>query len=219
MRTRAIGSLLLLLIFASGSAPARAATDVQRFTFKGSQVFIAFMGSASITCADGTTGIAAANGFLNGAQQIISSTGTPTTVSNGVLVSLTYFNSCTNAAVGFADGTIVNGLTPPDKNLNAAALAGSTVVQDVGSGQTVPVTINVSVVGDGTLSQSKSNSHGKIVGTKGGPLQISTSHFANSNRSGTASGTISVDGIALNPDFIFASLVANDNSSMTVSKL
>lgn len=57
------------------------------------------------------------------------------------------------------------------------------------------------------------------IGSKGGPLSISIDHFANSNRSGTAAGNLSLDGVAIDPQFFFAILIANDNASMTISKL
>ena len=219
MHKRGIGSLFMVGMFVVGlGAPARAATDVQRVTFKGNQVGASFAISSNIACPGGGDGIVIANGFLNGAEQISATTGLPTFMSNGVVLDLSYFNSCTGTTIGFGSGGFPNTLTPPGKKLESAAMVGSGTVQDFGSGITVPVSFNVSVVGDGNTNQSKSNSKSKIVGSTGGPLQVSMSHFYNANRSGIATGTISIEGFALNPDFIFAFMNQNDNSQKTISK-
>jgi hypothetical protein len=80
------------------------------------------------------------------------------------------------------------------------------------------VTFNITVAGTGAISQSKSNGQSKTIGAKGGPLMINVSHSANSNRSGTPTGTMSIDGIAIDPQFFFAILIANDNASTSISK-
>jgi hypothetical protein len=219
MRKRASGMMLLAVLIVGLSADARAATEVQRFTFRGSQAAVGFFGSGTTSCADGSTGIVAASGFLSGAEQITRSTGTPQTISNGVLVEVDFFvNTCTGQSLGGAEGSVLNGFTPPDKKLTSSSLIGSTSVQDFSTGATIPVSINVTVQGTGTLSQSKSNSHSRTIGSRGGPLTISVDHSANSNRSGTATGTMSLDGAAIDAQFFFAILSADDNSSMTISK-
>ena len=219
MQKRGIGSLCMVAMLMAGlSAPARAATEIQRITFKGVQANTSFTISSNITCADGSDGIVIANGGLSGAEQVFATTGMPTFMSNGVTVDLSYFNSCTGTTIGFGSGGVANALTPPNKKLDSATLAGTATVQDFGSGVTVPVVFNVTLVGDGNTNQNKSNSKSKLVGSTGGPLQISISHSANSNRTATASGTISIEGFALNPDFGFAILNVNDNSQKTISK-
>lgn len=210
---------LLVVTFIAGSGIAFAATDVQKFTFSGAQVNVGFFGSGEVTCADGTQGFVSAFGSLQGAEQISRSTGTPQTIANGVFVEIdSFFNTCTNLALS-GSGGVANALTPPDKKLMSASLVGTASVQDFGSGAIIPVTFNVAVQGTGTISQSKSNGHSKTLGDKGGPIMITQNHSANSNRSGTATGTISVDGVAIDPQFFFSFLNLNDNSSLTVSKL
>lgn len=218
MRARTIATSFLFLAIGTGEH-ANAATVVEQDTFIGSQVPVGFFGSGEVTCADGSHGFVSAFGSLTGAQQITRSTGTTKTISNGVFLEIdSFFNTCTGLAVsGF--GSIVNGFTPPDKKLTSSALVGTGSVQDFGSGATVAVSIDITVTGTGNTSQSKSNSQSKTIGSHGGPLQINVSHFANSNRSGSASGTISIDGVAIDPQFFFAILIANDNSSTTISKM
>jgi hypothetical protein len=219
MRTRASGIMLLVAFIAGQGTSAFAATEVQHVTFTGSQVAVGFFGSGEVTCADGSQGFVSAFGSLSGAQQVTRSTGTPQTLSNGVFVEIdSYFNTCTNQALS-GTGGIANGFTPPDKQLTSAALVGTASVQDFSSGATIPVSINITVQGVGNTSQSKSNSQSKTIGAKGGPLMINVSHFANSNRSGTATGTISIGGVAIDPQFFFAILIANDNASTSISRL
>ena len=224
MSKRGFGSVFMAGALVFGvSGPAHAAKDVQRVTFKGSQVSATFMVSSEITCADGSSGIIIANGSLQGAESVQAQTGLPTFMSNGVVVDLSYFNGCTNTQVGFASGGIPNALTPPDKKLTTAAMVGSGTVQDFGTGQTIPVTINVTVEGEGNTNifQSKSKSKSKIVGADGGTLQVTVtkSNLNNTNRPASATGTISIEGFAVNADFIFAFMNANDNTSKTITRL
>src|SRR6188508_353849 len=182
MHKRGIGSLFMVGMFVVGlGGPARAATEIQRVTFKGNQVSASFTISSNITCPGpgGGDGIVIANGSLSGSEQVFASTGMPTFMSNGVVVDLSYFNSCTGTTIGFGSGGAPNTLTPPNKKLDSAAMVGTATVQDFGSGLTVPVSFNVTVVGEGNTNQSKSNSKSKTVGSTGGPLQVSVSHFAN----------------------------------------
>jgi hypothetical protein len=217
MRNRVVGSLLIAAVSVGTSAPARAA-DLIRLDIVNTQVSAGFFGSGPTTCSDGSPGFVAAGGSLIGGQFIQSQTGQPTFNSNGVLVLIDfYFNSCTSQSLSGA-GQVVNGLTPPDKKLTSAMMVGTALVQDFGTGATIPVSINVTVTGTGNLNQSKSSSKSRVIGTKGGPIFISHDHGQNQNRQGTAAGTISVDGVAIDPQFTFGLLNANDNSSVSITK-
>jgi len=209
---------ILVTTAIGAAAPADAATVIFKESFKGSQGFAEFFGSGSLTCADGSQGFVSVFGFLNGAQQIIIETGLPQIIGNGVSIELdSYFNTCTNQALS-GEGQIVGGFTPPNKQLSSAVMAGTTSIQDFGGGPPVTLSLNVTLTGSGPTSQSKDNSHSKIIGSKGGPLSITQSHFANSNRSATLSGSLTVSGVPIDVQSFFADLVANDNSSMSVSK-
>jgi hypothetical protein len=195
---------------------------VQRVTFKNNQVSAFFTISSNVACPAGGDGIVIANGSLMGAESVSATTGMPTFMSNGVVVDLSYFNSCTGTAIAFGSGGAPNTLTPPNKKLESAAMVGTATVQDFGSGVTVPVSFNVTLVGVGNISQSKSGGHSKskLVGSTGGPLQvtISSNQFSNSNRSASATGTMSIEGFAVNIDFTFASFNQNENTTKTISK-
>jgi hypothetical protein len=217
MRNRIVGSLLIAAVSLGTSAPAGAAV-VSRITFVGNQATAGFFGTGPITCSDGSAGFVAAGGFLQGAEQIFSQTGQPSFNSNGVYVQLDfYFNSCSGVTLSGA-GQVVNGLTGPDKKLTSATLVGPALVQDFGTGAQIPVSINVTITGTGNLFQSKSSSKSREIGTKGGPVNMTQNHGQNQNRQGTAAGTMSVDGFAIDPQFTFASMNTNDNSQLTISK-
>ena len=112
-------------------------------------------------------------------------------MANGVVVSVdSYSNSCTGQILGGMSGGIPNALTPPDKKLTSATMAGSGLVQDFFSGVQIPVSIDVDVIGSGQTSQSKAHSKTKIKGATGGPIIVSTDRSANGNRGATPEGTI-----------------------------
>jgi len=219
MRNRVVGSLLIAAVSLGTSAPARAAgTVVSRVTFVGNQATAVFFGTGPTTCSDNSPGFVAAGGSLQGAEQIFSQTGQPGFSANAVYVQLDfYFNSCSGLTFSGA-GQVLNGLTGPDKKLTSATLVGTGLVQDFSVGAQIPVSINVSITGTGTLSQSKSSSKSREIGTKGGPLTMTQNHGQNQNRLGTAVGTMSIDGIAIDPQFNFAIMNANDNSTLTITK-
>lgn len=198
---------------------AQATTVIQQVSFSGQQAAFEFTASTSITCADGSTGVASAFGFVSGAEQIFNSTGSPQSISNGVLMEVdSYFNSCTGVFFS-GDGSVPGGFTPPDKKLDSAAMQGNGFVQDFGSGNLFAFSLDVSIVGSGATSSEKSNSHSKITGTTHGNVSISHSKEANSNRQGTATGTITVDTVTF-PSFdtFFVELISNSSSSLSVSK-
>ena len=211
--------VLAVLVFAGWVGVADASTEVQRVTFVGSRADFEFSASTSITCANGSTGVASAFGSVSGSDSINNSTGSPQTISNGAFVEIdSYFNSCTGVFF-FAEGGIANGYTAPDKKLDSASIVGTGTVQDFNSGNTFPLTLNVSFVGTGSTSQSKSSSHSKITGTTHGNLSISHSQSANSNREATVTGSIGIDSVTFTSfDVFFADLVANSSATLTVSK-
>lgn len=193
---------------------AQAAT-VQKVTFKGNQVSTFFSGSTTINCAGGGTAEFSASGFLSGAQQLFKSKGSPKTVSNGVFVDVSFFNGCTSES-RFASGGISGGFAPPNRTLAAASLEGSTVIQDFGDGATFPFSLDVEVVGEGPVSAGRTKSHTRTVGAPGNAFTITHSDFSNANRAGTASGTVTVAGVTLTPEFSSTTLIFNSNSVLTI---
>ena len=213
-------AVLATLVLGGWVGRAQATTEVQRVTFVGSQAAFQFSASTSITCADGSGGVAAAFGFISGADSINNSTGSPQSLSNGTFVEIDFYsNSCTGAFISFGDGGIANSYTPVDKKLSSAAIVGSGTVQDFNSGNVFPVSLNVTFTGTASTFQQKSNSHTKITGTKHGNLLIAHNQSANSNRAATVSGQVTIDNVTFSSlDVFFAQFFANSSDSLSVSK-
>jgi hypothetical protein len=217
MREKLFGSLLSLALISTVSARAHAA-EVQRVKFEGTGATLQFSGSAPITCPDGSPGFVGAFGSLLGGEQVSSQTGVPTVVSNGIFVQLDFYsNSCTGVFLAGANNFVENAFAPLDKKLTGTTMAGSTVVTDFGSGLQATVEFDVDVDGDGQLAQSKATSKTKVRGTKGGPIFVTNSRSANSNRSGSADGTITIDGVTIAPDFS-ATLFGSSSAQLTITK-
>jgi hypothetical protein len=216
MRTTKSVLLVSALVVASvGGRAFGAVVDVDREAFKGSAGATTFSGSATIACAGGGSGTVTASGFLSGSQSITKSTGSPKTVNNGIFVEVdSYSNSCTGAMLGFADGGIANGFTPPNAHLNSAELAGTTTVQDFDTGLSISVAIDVVLEGTGPISAEKSTTKTK---TKG-PVTITITRSASASRAADASGTISVGGVAIDATFSSTTLSSNANATITITK-
>lgn len=217
MRSMVAAALSAVAVMSVGLAAQ--ATVLERDRFKGSQVATSFSGSVALTCADGSEGTATASGFLSGASTLTKTKGAPRTETNGIFVDVTYSNSCTGVNVSFADGSIPDGLTPPrNKKLKDAALDGNGTVQDFGTGATLPISLAVDVEGTGDVNTSAASSHTTTVNTPGGTITVTITHSANANRSGTASGTVTIDGVVFTPDFFSTSLSLNRNSEIVIER-
>ena len=218
MVNRAFRSLSLVAFIVGVSGMARAA-EVQKVTFQGSGVSVSYFGNAAITCADGSLGFVSAFGILLGAEQISASTGMPPFMSNGVFVQVdSYSNSCTGVMMSNANSGLASGFTPPDKKLTSSALVGTASVQDFATGAQVSVSIDIDLFGEGQLQVSKLRSRSSQRGVPGGPVTVTTTRSANTNRNGTAEGTMSIDGVDIAPEFFSVSLFGSSNATRTVSR-
>ena len=208
--------LMAMAGVALSTGSAAAATEVARYGFSGAQASAVFTATTSITCPGDVGGFAMVIGSLQGSEQISSSSDSPPYIANGVYVQLQgYYNSCTGiSAAGF--GGVSGGFTPPTNKLTSAHMAGSGSVQNYSTGARIAVSFDVEIVGVGGISTSKSNSQSRTMGTKTGPLTINHDHSANTNRSGEASGTVTVDGITF-PTIESYYSGLNTNSTATIS--
>jgi hypothetical protein len=210
--------LVSALVFVTVGDVAHAAS-VEKQKFKGTQASTSFSAEATITCADGSAGSVFATGFLSGSETITKQTGSPKTVTNGIFVEIdSYSNSCTGTNLGGAFGGVADGFAPPNKRLDSAGLEGTTFVQDFGSGAQIPVALDVVIVGTGPVSASQSTTKTKTVQGPCGPVTITIARSANANRSGDASGTITIEGVELKPTFSITTLVDNSNTEITIEK-
>jgi len=214
MRSR-LGSILMTVIAISLLVDVARAATVDKQKFKGAQAAGVFAATTTITCSDGSAGSVSVSGFLSGSVQISKMSGTPVNISNGIFVEIDFYsNDCTGQSFS-GTGGISGGFTAPNKKLNSAGLSGSTLVQDFGTGNQIPVSLDIVIEGTGALTTTKSHSRSRTVVTPGGPVTIAIDHSGNANRSGVASGTISVDGITLTP--MFSSVTLNDNANIQVT--
>jgi hypothetical protein len=213
-------AVVAMLVLGGWAGRAQAATQVQQMTFAGSQAAFEFEASTSIDCGGGVTGVATAIGFVSGADQINSSTGSPPSMSNGAFVEIDFYsNTCTGAFLSFGDGGIANSYTAPDKKLTSAGIAGVGTVQDFNTGNTFAVSLNVSFAGTRSTSQEKSNTHSKVTGTTHGNLSISHNQSASASRQATVTGVVGIDSVTFTSlDVFFVSLSSNSSDTLTVSK-
>ena len=215
MRTRMNLLMVTALVLLGASGRAFGAVVVDTQVFKGSQGATTFSGTASIRCSGGGRGTVSAAGFLSGSQTITKTSGSPKMVNNGVFVEVdSYSNTCTGVTLGFADGGIANGFTPPNAHLNSAQLLGSTTVQDFDTGLSVPVVIDVVLEGTGAITASKSTTTTK---TKG-PVTITITSSASASRAADASGTIKIGGVDVDATFSSTTLSSNANATITITK-
>jgi hypothetical protein len=212
MRTH---TLVLTAMLFMGVAARADAKIVDKTRFKGIQVVASFFGSVPITCADTSTGEFFVNGFLSGADQVFKFHGTPKIDGNAVVVDVFFSNSCTGEFRG-ASGAVINGLKPPNRNLEFASMEGSTLIQDFFDGAQFPFSLDVELQGFGDISAGRFKEHTKTENTDAGTVTITHSDFANANRSAVATGTVSIDGITLTPEFGFALFNSNANSQLVI---
>jgi hypothetical protein len=206
---------LMVAALVMGTALPAHATVVSSFRFKGIQVATSFFGSVPIDCGGGATGEFSANGFISGGDQVFKIKGIDKIDGNAVVVDVFFSNSCTGES-RFASGAVQNGLNPPNRKLEFASMEGSTFIQDFFDGAVFPFSLDVEVEGVGPISAGRSKSNTKTQDTPDGPITITHSDFANSNRSAIAIGTVTINGITLTPEFFLAGMNTNANSTLTV---
>ena len=210
------GTVLFAALF--GVAGAAHATVVSKTKFSGSQASLSFFASTTLTCADGTTADASAFGSLSGAQNVSKIKGSGKSSSNGVNVDVFAFsNGCKGQNLSLSGG-IANAFSPPNKKLASAAMDGDGFAQDFDSGVQVVIDVDVTLEGTGPISASSSSSHTKTAQGPEGPVLITTTRSANSNRSATATGTLAIDGVVFPIDVTDAILLSNHNSEIDIQK-
>ena len=195
---------------------AAATTTVEHDTMIGRQAFIFF----SISKACDSTRFANVSGFINGAESISRTTGTPTTRENSVTVEIFgYSNDCTGAFFGDATGLSQGGIVGPGPALAFAAINTTlTVAEDFGAGPQAQLTLHLLVTASEPLSHSGATTETHTFN----PFTLTITRSANANRSATVSGTLSISGAGFADTFDLggtsATLNGNTNSSLTVTR-
>ncbi|HVV50439.1 MAG TPA: hypothetical protein VHO06_12310 [Polyangia bacterium] len=219
MHTKLALALVTVIVTGGIATVASAKATVEKDKFKGSQAFTTFQVNEALTCADGSSGSVFASGSFSGSDSVTKETGTPKTTSNGVFLEVDiYSNSCTGVAIEFGTGGITGGYTPPGKSLSSAELTGTGSVQDIGTGATFPVTLDLVFEGTGPLTKSKEHSKTRTVQTPDGPITIVEDTSANSNRAADVSGTLSIAGEEVDATFSTGTLSSNADREITITK-
>jgi hypothetical protein len=191
---------------------ARAQGAAQVNSFKGTNVgtFVTF-GPTAI-CADGSVGSVNGFGFIMASDSVSHQPGGPPSSSSGVSIDIfDYFNSCTGDFIGFGIAGFAGGYRAPNPALISAGISGSTFVQDLDTGLSFPMSLNLVFSGEGSISSSK----GTTVNHDVPGFSVIVQRGAFSSRSAGVTGTITIDG--LEPDASFSSSTLASNSSATVT--
>ncbi len=210
-------TILLMAMVTISSAWGTARAEVlERTKFKGSQASTSFSSVTPITCEDGSENQLFVDGFISGAEQIAKAKGSPKTAFNGSFISVSTFNGCTGES-RFLSGGTTGGFDTPNRRLNRAGVEGSTLLQDFNDGAQFAFEMDLEFEGIGELSAGKS--HDRTVQVlPDGTRVVTISQSANANREAAVTGTITLDGVELAPQFSFSSLVFNGNSQLIIER-
>lgn len=213
---RITSTLVLACVFSAFSvAHAHAQTVAQVSSFKGTQASTFVVFGPSVICADGSVGTANGFGFISGSDSITHSPGSPKSISNGGFIEIfDYSDSCTGTFIGFGIAGLSGGYTAPHANLASAALSGTTTVQDLDTGASYPMSLNLVFTANTPIQTTR----GTTVTHDYPGYTLVVSHGASSFRDAGVTGTITING--LEPEASYSSTVINSNTSgqTTVTK-
>jgi hypothetical protein len=213
IKTALLAVVMGVIVATAGTAHA---VVVSKVTFKNTQLATFAFLETTIICADQTEGVVSTGVFISG-----GSFDNPFGSGEGTSIDIFgFFNSCTGESFNFANGFITGGITGPNQPLTSAQLSGSTLANvDFQSEVTVPVSLDLTFTGNGTLSASRGATQTRTVETPGGPFTITIQRGAFRNRTADVEGTITIDGIVFPIDIEFgATLLDNSSTVITVTK-
>jgi hypothetical protein len=209
-----ISRTLLVATLATSALGARAYAQqgaAQVTQGKGTNVgtFINFGPTA--VCADGSVGSVSGFGFVFASDSISHQPGGPPSSSSGVSIDIFgYYNSCTGDSIGFGIGGFSGGYEAPNPALKSASISGTTFIQDLDTGASFPMSLDLVLTGEGPVTTDK----GTTVLHDVGVFKVIVEHGASKSRQGGVTGTITING--LEPDASFSSTTLSSNSSTTV---
>jgi hypothetical protein len=213
MRMRS--TLVLATALGTLSFAAHAQSAAQVSTFKGTNLgtFISFGPTAQ--CADGSIGDVSGFGFVSAGDSISRRPGEPPDTSNGVSVDVFgYSNSCTGDFIGFGVGGLAGGYTPPNPALRSAAVSGTLFVQDLDTGASYPMNLNLVFTGDGSLT----NGPGAAVTHNLYGYTVTVSRGVSKSRDAIVTGSIDINGNEVDASFFSTTLASNSTGSVAVQK-
>jgi hypothetical protein len=195
-------------------AHARAQSAAQVTSFKNTQASSFIVFGPSVVCPDGSVGTASGFGFISGSDSISHDPGSPKSFGNGGDLSVfDYSDSCGNT-VGFGDAFISGGYTPPDKQLDSAAISANTTIQDFDFFHEYLVTVNLVFTAQGPLSTD----HGTSVTHDVSGVRVWVIHGSSSNRSAGVTGTITINGAEPEATYSSTTILSNSNGQTIVQK-
>jgi len=201
-------SLVLACVLSAFAAQARAQTVAQVSSFKGTQASTFVVFGPTVICADGSVGTANGFGFISGSESISHSPGSPKSISNGGFIEIfDYSDSCTGTFIGFGIAGLSGGYTAPNHNLESAALSGSTFVQDLDTGASYPISVDLVFTANDPLQTTR----GTTVSHDYPGYTVVVNRGASSFRDAGVTGTITING--LEPDASYSSTAINSNTS------
>lgn len=207
--------VLACVLSASAAIQAKAQGAAQVSSFKGTQAATFVQFGPSVVCADGSIGTASGIAFISGSESMSQQPGTPKSISSGGLIEIFgYSDSCTGTSIGFGIGGFSGGYTAPNRSLSSAAISGTTTIQDLDTGASYPVNLNLAFTGTGSVQTSRGTSVSHDVPG----YTVTVSHGASSVRDAGVTGTITINGSQ--PDALYSSttLVSNTNGQTSVQK-
>ena len=213
-------AMLLTAVFIGTlmSAGSARATVLSKFQFKGNQLNTSFFGSTAITCGGGGSGTLSVEGGLAASESVAKVKGLPREVSNSLIVNVAISNTCTGVTQ-LGSAFIVGGFTPPNHTLSSASVVGSTPLEDAeGNDLGITFSINATVTGQGPVTSFRSSDQSQTFDTFSGAIIASHSRNSNATRSGTASGTIAINGVTLAPTFVDTVLSRGGTGQVVLEK-
>jgi hypothetical protein len=209
-RTAFLAAAVASMGLATSAHAQQGAAQINQFRGTNVGTFVTFGPTA--VCADGSVGSVNGFGFVFASESVSHQPGGAPAINNGVSIDIfDYFNSCTGDFIGFGVAGFANGYRGPNPALISAAISGSTLVQDLDTGASLPITLNLVFSGQGPVSSSKGTTVTHDV--PGFSVIVQRGSFP--SRSAGVTGTITING--LEPDASFSSSTLAGNSSATVT--
>jgi hypothetical protein len=213
IKTAALAVVMGAIAATTGTAHA---VVVSKVTFKNTQLATFAFLETTISCDGGGEALATTGVFISAGSFV-----NPFGSGEGTSIDIFGFsNGCTGESFNSANGFVIGGITGPNQPLTFARATGSTLANiDNQSEVTVPVSLDLTFTGNGTLSVSRGTTQERIVSTPGGPFTITVQRGTFRNRSADVAGTITIDGVVFPVDIDFgATLIDNASTTITVTK-
>ncbi len=183
--------------------------------FKGSNVGTFVVFGPTVICADGSVGSVNGFAFISASDSTSHQPGGPPTSSSGAFIEIfDYFDSCTGTFIGDGLAGLSGGYQGPNPALKSASLAGSTFVQDLDTGASFPMRLDLVFTGEGPVTAEK----GTTVTHDAGEFKVSVFRQSSKSRAAGVTGTITINGVEPDASFSSTSMAINSTGTVTVQQ-